>query len=110
VQLTTRKIPKENTCDTCTESQHPDHSGELPRLRRALGQLGSVERMVLGRRYCPDILHQIRAVNAALVTLETLILKRHMYHCVTSAMGSKNPKNISTKIEELIELMERSLK
>ena len=97
----------ENCCkggQTNATHLHPDHSTHLGRLNRIKGQIEGVERMISERRYCPEIITQLRAVAAAAKSLEGAVLETHLHACVRDAMTSKNPKKASAKIEELLSL------
>ena len=89
---------------TGSEETHPDHSNELRRLNRILGQLDGISRMISDGRYCTDILVQTRAAVAAIKALETSILNRHLRMCVRSAFNSKKQEDVNTKIGELLDL------
>ena len=82
-----------------------DHSGELKRMSRIKGQLLGVERMIVDKRYCPEIVVQIKAVRAALKSLEANIVEGHMRHCVKDAIKSRDPLVVQEKIEEILILM-----
>lgn len=56
----------------------PDYSSEIGRLNRVMGQVAGIEKMILARRYCPEIVQQIRAARSALQALEIEIIKGHM--------------------------------
>ncbi len=86
---------------------HPDHSRILPRLKRAQGQIVGVERMISERRYCVDILVQLRAVRAALDAVEASVLENHIRSCVKDAIESRSTKTSEKKIEELVKLFLR---
>lgn len=86
---------------------HPDHSIDLPRLNRALGQVSGVKKMIEEDRHCTEILTQIRAARAALKGLEASILERHLGHCVTESLTSADPEAVKKKIDELKELFKR---
>ena len=85
--------------------QAHDHSSELKRLGRIKGQVEGVERMILERRYCPDIVTQIKAVRSALRSLEANIIEGHMRHCVNDAIKSRDPIVVQEKLEEILNLM-----
>lgn len=85
-------------------STHPSHEKSLPRLRRIQGQIEGISRMIEGRRYCPEILTQLRAAHSALRSLEAEILKTHLENCVKEALKSKNEKKAMEKIEEIVKL------
>lgn len=84
-----------------------DHSEELLRLRRVRGQIEGVERMIEQRRYCVDIVHQIRSIMAALKSTETLMLERHLRGCVRDAIEAQDERKAEEKIEELLEIFNK---
>lgn len=84
---------------------HHDHSSELKRLSRIKGQVEGVERMINEKRYCPDIVNQIKAIRSALRSLEANIIEGHMHHCVNQAIKSKDPVVVQAKLEEIVSLM-----
>lgn len=87
-----------------TLKEHPDHSKELNRINRISGQLEGVKRMISEREYCPKIIIQIQAVRAALKSLESVVLEKHLENCVNSAFNSKDQKETNEKLAELMEL------
>ena len=82
-----------------------DHSGELRRLSRIKGQVEGIERMINEHRYCPEIVHQIKAVRSALKSVEISIIEGHMKHCVKAAVASRNNDVIQQKMEEILKLL-----
>lgn len=86
---------------------HPNHSGNIKKLNRVIGQLEGIKRMIGDRRYCPDILTQTRAAAAALKNVEVSIFESHLSHCVTDAMNSRSAEKASSKIEELVNIVKR---
>lgn len=85
----------------------PSHEAELPRLNRIAGQIDGIRRMVTEGRHCTDILTQIRAVRAALKTVEANVLETHLQSCVRDAMTVGDSSAIADKIEELKTLFKR---
>lgn len=58
-------------------------SGEaLRRIKIASGHLKKVQDMLENDAYCPDIIHQSRAVQAALKKVDEIILHGHLHSCV----------------------------
>ena len=57
--------------------EHAAHKDQLPRLRRAHGQVAGIIRMVEDEKYCLDILSQLRAVRAALRKVEQGVMRNH---------------------------------
>ena len=80
----------------------------LNRLNRIEGQVRGVSRMIEDGRYCIDVLTQLQAVRAALVRVETEMLKDHLGHCIESAIVGGDKDEQRQKASELIELLERS--
>ena len=80
----------------------------LNRLSRIEGQVRGVTRMVAEGRYCIDVLTQMRAVRAALVRVESEMLKSHLGHCIEDAIVSGDATEQRKKASELVELLERS--
>lgn len=103
----TAKSPSKNCCEKHTESAHPDHSEFLPRLNRIEGQISGIQKMIQDGRYCVDILVQFRAAMAALRSVEVSIFEKHLYHCLSSSLLSKDKKQVDEKIQELTELLSR---
>jgi DNA-binding FrmR family transcriptional regulator len=83
-------------------------SNLLNRLNRIEGQVRGVKRMVEEGRYCIDVLTQLQAVRAALVRVESEMLKNHLGHCIESAIVSGNANEQRKKATELIELLDRA--
>lgn len=84
---------------------HPSHEAHLMRLRRVRGQIDGIERMILERRYCPDIINQLKASGSALKAIEAEIFKTHIRGCVQAALKSKNSIDSETKIEEILKMI-----
>jgi DNA-binding FrmR family transcriptional regulator len=84
-----------------------DHSVELRRLSRIKGQVEGVEKMIVEKRNCPDIVIQIKAIRSALHALETNIVQGHMNTCVTTAIKSRDPIIVKEKFDEILLLLKR---
>ena len=54
---------------------HPSHEDQLLRLKKVEGQVRGIQTMIEERRYCMDLLSQIRAVTGALRKIESAILE-----------------------------------
>ena len=90
---------------------NPDHSKEITRIKRIIGQLEGVQRMIEEGQYCINILNQTKAISSAVHSLEAALLEKHLQHCVKGAMCSKSDeKNQDEKIEELMTLFRKRLK
>lgn len=78
------------------------------RLNRIEGQVRGLGRMIDEDRYCIDIVTQIAAVRAALRRVEQEVLRDHVGHCVKHAMQSGNAAEQANKINELMDLFDRT--
>ena len=77
------------------------------RIRRIVGQVSAIERMIDEDRYCVDVLLQVAAVRAALDGLGKVLLQSHVEHCVADAFASGRPQDRQKKIAELMEVFSR---
>ena len=91
----------------CTDSMHPDYEKHIPRMNKIIGQLNGIKKMIEERRYCPEIITQLKAVSSACQSLEIIMLQKHLETCVIEAFNSENKKNQSEKIQELTDLYKR---
>lgn len=91
----------------CCSHKHPDHSAHNSRLNRVAGQVEGIKKMVAERRYCVDIMVQLRATRAALKAIELEMLETHLEHCVAKAFDSADKTEQSIKINELKELLKK---
>ena len=105
----TKDLTNSNKCIPCADQSPPSHKAELSRLRRISGQISGIERMIKEGRYCPDILVQTRAVSAAVRSLESALLERHIKHCVQQAFQSEDEYERQVKITELVEIFSKRL-
>lgn len=78
----------------------------LARLRSIEGHLRGVVQMVEDDGYCIDVLRQTKAVHAALAKVESLLLDRHLHHCVTTAVRSEKTEERERVIAELLGVFE----
>ncbi|MES3038375.1 MAG: metal-sensitive transcriptional regulator [Bdellovibrionota bacterium] len=84
---------------------HPDHTDDIPRLKRIIGQLEGVERMIRERRYCPEIIQQLRAANSAVRALELEILKGHLGSCIKASARDDGNAVFDRKLSEILNLI-----
>ncbi|GBR76454.1 copper-sensing transcriptional repressor CsoR [Candidatus Termititenax persephonae] len=96
-------MPQENCCPP--EQQYPNHGREISRLNRVAGQIDGVRKMIKARRYCPEILIQLKAVRSAVKSIESNILKTHLESCVAASFADK--KERAHKIAEIKELLDK---
>ena len=76
------------------------------RLKRSVGHLDKVRRMVEQGEDCADVLIQLSAVKAEINNTGKLILKQHMEHCIVEAVR----ENDRASIEKMNEAIDRFMK
>ena len=64
-----------------------------------------IKRMVENDAYCPDILIQVSAVNAALNSFNKVLLSEHLRTCVTEDILMGNEETIDELVVVLQKLM-----
>lgn len=79
----------------------------LTRLRRIVGQVQGIQRMVDDEKYCVDILLQISAVQGALEQVSKILMTRHIESCVVDSLKAGSERERTKKIGELIEVFSR---
>jgi DNA-binding FrmR family transcriptional regulator len=83
-----------------------DHkAGLLRRLKRIEGQVRGVHQMVDDERYCPDVLDQISAIEAALHAVSRALVKNHLRHCATHALRSDDEATRERMVDELVAIL-----
>ena len=93
--------PKANRMAITDESKEKLKS----RLAKAIGHLNAVYRMVDDKKYCIDVLHQLKAVQAALDKTAEVILRQHLETCVVEAVEKQDAARV---IEELIQVFRQA--
>ncbi|QDV47488.1 Copper-sensing transcriptional repressor CsoR [Stieleria neptunia] len=77
------------------------------RLRRVVGQVEAVGRMIENEDYCVDILMQLSAATGALGKVGQIVLEEHLKTCVAEAVQNGNAKEREEKIDELVKLFRK---
>lgn len=80
----------------------------LPRLSRVEGQIRGVARMIEEGRWCPDVLTQLAAVDAALARVKERLLAHHLDHCVSKILESGEAREKKDAIAEVVETLKRA--
>ena len=80
-------------------------TANMKRLRRIEGQIRGLQRMVEEDRYCADVLTQISSVQEALRSVGRELMRNHLRHCATHAIGTGTPEEANAMYDELIELI-----
>lgn len=97
-------------CPACSqktkERDEKERRNMLNRLSRIEGQVRGIKRMVENDAYCPDILIQVSAVNAALNSFNKVLLAEHIRTCVSEDIKEGRDETI----EELVLVLQKLMK
>lgn len=77
----------------------------LNRMSRIIGHMNAVKKMVEDGRDCSEVLIQLAAVDSAIKSVEKVILKDHMEHCVVEAVR----ENDDQALQEMLKAIDRFL-
>ena len=99
----------ENTCCCCqgkTKHRTPEEQKKLlNRLCRIEGQVRGLQEMLQKDAYCPDILVQAAAVNAAINAFNKELLASHIRTCVAQDIRDGKDQVIDELVATLQKLM-----
>ena len=95
----------EECCCKLTERGDGERKKLMNRLSRIEGQIRGIRAMVERDAYCPDILVQSAAVNAAINSFNKDLIASHISHCVVRDIREGNEGVISELVETLQRLM-----
>lgn len=96
-------IPERNEMKKCMN----DVNMLQMRIKKAIGQLNGIQRMLAEDVPCEDILLQFNAVNGALHRLSFMILEGHLRHCVREGIESGNAEETIESFAEALENFSR---
>ena len=101
-------MENENTCHCSKKKDRCDKERKdlMNRLSRIEGQIRGIRGMVEKDCYCPDIITQVAAANAALNSFNKALLAEHIRTCV--ADGIRNGED--EKIDELVTMLQKLMK
>lgn len=93
-------------CHKTKERSEKEYKDLVNRLSRIEGQIRGIKKMVEKNAYCPDILIQVSAVNAALNSFNKVLLGNHIKTCVMEDI--KNGKEET--VDELVAILQKLMK
>jgi len=73
------------------------------RLKKVIGQLNGIQKMLEEDVPCEDVLLQFTAVNGALHKISFMILEGHLRHCVREGIESGNADETIESFAESLE-------
>jgi len=83
---------------------HKDNKKIVSRLKRIVGQLNGVEKMILNDTYCIDIITQTSAIKSAIASLEDEMLQSHLAHCLHENVSKGRLKKMQEEIIKVYKL------
>lgn len=93
-------------CAQCKKERSPEEYKKLiHRLNRIEGQIRGIRAMVENGAYCPDILVQSAAVNAAVNAFNKELLASHIRTCVARDIRAGDDAVIDELVHTLQKLM-----
>ena len=87
------------------ERSEKEYKDLIHRLNRIEGQIRGIKGMVEKNAYCPDILVQVAAVNAALGSFNKVLLANHIRTCVAQDIREGKDETIDELVCTLQKLM-----
>lgn len=96
-------------CECCgkktKQRSEQEYKSLINRLNRIEGQVRGVKKMVESNAYCPDILIQVSAINAALNAFNRELLSSHIRTCVADDIRNNHDETIDELVLTLQKLM-----
>ena len=92
-------------CCKHTERSEEEKRKLVNRLSRIEGQIRGIRAMVEKNAYCPDILMQSAAVNAAINSFNKDLIASHIKSCVVHGVKEGDEEVITELVETLQKLM-----
>lgn len=96
---------KRECCHKTKERSEKEYKDLSNRLSRIEGQVRGIKKMVENDAYCPDILIQVSAVNAALNSFNKVLLANHIRTCVTDDIRKGREETVDELVATLQKLM-----
>jgi DNA-binding FrmR family transcriptional regulator len=105
-----KHVDAEAACPACAERMkkrgEEEYKSLMNRLKRIEGQVRGVQTMLENDTYCPDIMVQVSAINAALNSFNKELMANHIKSCVADDVRNGN----DAKMEELIAVLQKLMK
>ncbi len=92
-------------CHKTKERSEDERRKLMNRLNRIEGQIRGIKGMLERDAYCPDILAQAAAANAALNAFSRELLSNHIRSCVVNDVRAGNDEIVDELLDTLQKLM-----
>ena len=96
---------RQECCHKTKERSQKEYKDLVNRLSRIEGQVRGIRKMVDNDAYCPDILIQVSAVNAALNSFNRVLLANHIKTCVIQDIKEGREETVEELLATLQKLM-----
>lgn len=83
---------------------HKNDKSITVRLKRIIGQLNGVEKMIHDDKYCIDIITQTSAIKSAISALEDEMLESHLAYCLHNETNKKKLVEMQKEIIKVYKL------
>ena len=93
-------------CHRTKQRSEQEYTDLIHRLNRIEGQIRGIKSMVERDAYCPEILTQVAAANAALNSFNKVLLANHIRTCVAQDIRDGKDETI----DELVATMQKLMK
>ena len=99
------KSEKECCCHSSNHRSDKEYKDLMNRLSRIEGQVRGIKGMLEKDAYCPEILVQVSAVNAALNSFNKVLLANHIRTCVADDIRDGKDETVDELVKVLQKLM-----
>ena len=99
------KSEKECCCLSSKHRSDKEYKDLMNRLSRIEGQVRGIKGMLEKDAYCPEILVQVSAVNAALNSFNKVLLANHIRTCVADDIRDGKDETVDELVKVLQKLM-----
>ena len=98
---------EKSCCCACRKKERTpeEYKKLINRLNRIEGQIRGIKGMVERNAYCPDIMTQVAAVNAALNAFNKELLANHIKTCVVNDIRDGRDDIVDELVDTLGKLM-----
>ena len=100
-----KNIDKGCCCNTSKHRSEKEYKDLMNRLSRIEGQVRGIKGMLEKDAYCPEILVQVSAVNAALNSFNKVLLANHIRTCVADDIREGKDETVDELVKVLQKLM-----
>ena len=100
-----KKKPNAVAATAKKSGQRRKYKDLINRLSRIEGQIRGIKRMLDEDCYCPDIITQVAAANAALNSFNKVLLANHIKTCVADDIRAGKDETIDELLNTLQKLM-----